>query len=62
MDLISLIICTLFVVLIITAIISTYHQYILRRKLKNIPVYGRFPFGVTFELLKLTNYGEELYK
>ncbi|XP_025262526.1 cytochrome P450 4C1-like [Camponotus floridanus] len=57
MDLISLIICTLFVVLIITTIISTsYHQYILRRKLKNIPVYGRFPFGVTFELLKLTNY------
>ncbi|EFN62598.1 Cytochrome P450 4C1 [Camponotus floridanus] len=56
MDFISLILCTLFVILIIPVIILTYHQYILRRKLKNIPQYGRFPFGVVFEVMKLTNY------
>ncbi|CAL1674035.1 unnamed protein product [Lasius platythorax] len=57
MDLISLILCALFVVLIIPAITSTvYHQYVLRRKLKNIPQCGGFPFGVAFELIKLTDY------
>ncbi|XP_050456470.1 cytochrome P450 4C1-like isoform X1 [Cataglyphis hispanica] len=57
MDLISLILCALFVVLIIPAIISTiYHQYILRQNLKNIPQIGRFPFGVIFEILKLTDH------
>ncbi|CAL1673962.1 unnamed protein product [Lasius platythorax] len=55
MDLISLILCALFVVLIIPAIISTvYHQYVLRRKLKNIPQCGGFPIGV--ELINLTEY------
>ncbi|KAL6446204.1 hypothetical protein ACFW04_001079 [Cataglyphis niger] len=56
MDLISLILCALFIALIIHAIISTInHQYILRQNLKNIPQIGRFPFGVAFELLKLTD-------
>ncbi|EFN69302.1 Cytochrome P450 4V3 [Camponotus floridanus] len=57
MDLISLILYTLFVVLIIPAIIwISYHQYVLRQKFKNIPVYGRFPFSTTWELLTLTSY------
>lgn len=61
MDLISLILCAVFVVLIIPTILWTmYHQYVLRRKLKNIPQCGTFPFGVAFELLKLTDYGKEL--
>lgn len=60
MDLISLILCALFVGLIIPAIISTvYHQYILRRKLKNFPQSGGFPFGVIFDYITRTNYGEE---
>ncbi|XP_050449062.1 cytochrome P450 4C1-like isoform X2 [Cataglyphis hispanica] len=57
MDLIFLILSVLFVLLIIFAIISTiYHQYVLRRNLKNIPQVGRFPFGVAFEILKLADY------
>ncbi|KAM0730375.1 Cytochrome P450 4C1 [Formica fusca] len=56
MELISLILCALFVVLIISIISTVYHQYVLRRKLKNIPQCGRFPFGVAFELIKLTDY------
>ncbi|KAL6446828.1 hypothetical protein ACFW04_001335 [Cataglyphis niger] len=57
MNLICLILCALFVVLIIPAIMSiVYHQYVLRRKLKNIPQIGRFPFGVAFELMKMTSY------
>lgn len=57
MDLISLILCALFVVLIIPAIISTaYNQYVLRRKLKNVPQCGRFPFGAALELMRLTDY------
>ncbi|KAM0734615.1 Cytochrome P450 4C1 [Formica fusca] len=56
MELISLILCALFVVLIPAIILTVYHQYVLRRKLKNIPQYGRFPFGVAFELMKLTDY------
>ncbi|CAL1679447.1 unnamed protein product [Lasius platythorax] len=56
MDLISLL-CALLVALIISAIVSTaYNQYVLRRKVKNIPQFGGFPFGVAFELLKLTDY------
>lgn len=66
MDLISLILCILFVVLIILAIyvviLTSYRQYVLRQKLKNIPQYGNFPFGVALELMKLTNYGEEFYE
>ncbi|XP_029660884.1 cytochrome P450 4C1-like [Formica exsecta] len=57
MELISLILCALFVALIPAIILTVYHQYVLRRKLKNIPQYGRFPFGVAFELMKLTDYG-----
>ncbi|XP_025263686.1 cytochrome P450 4C1 isoform X2 [Camponotus floridanus] len=57
MDFISLILGTLFVILIIRVIMLMYHQYILRRKLKNIPQYGRFPFGAALELIKLTNEG-----
>ncbi|XP_029660852.1 cytochrome P450 4C1-like isoform X1 [Formica exsecta] len=60
MDLISLILCALFAVLIIPAIISTvHHQYVLRQKLKNIPQIGRFPFGMAFELMKQTDYGRK---
>ncbi|XP_029173379.1 cytochrome P450 4C1-like [Nylanderia fulva] len=57
MDVISLTLCAVIVVLIIPIITSiVYHQYVLRRKLKNIPQCGRFPFGVAFEMIKLTEY------
>ncbi|XP_025262856.1 cytochrome P450 4V2 isoform X2 [Camponotus floridanus] len=57
MDLISLILCAVLVILIIPAFLSTiYHQYVLRQKLKNIPQCGTFPFGIAFEILKLTDY------
>ncbi|XP_072759258.1 cytochrome P450 4C1-like isoform X2 [Anoplolepis gracilipes] len=57
MELISLILCALFIALVIPAIISTlYQQYVLRQKLKNIPQCGRFPFGVIFELIKMRDY------
>ncbi|XP_072759233.1 cytochrome P450 4C1-like isoform X2 [Anoplolepis gracilipes] len=57
MDLISLILCALFIVFIIPAIISTLYQYyVLRRKLKNIPQCGTFPFGAALELMKLSDY------
>ncbi|XP_070169048.1 cytochrome P450 4C1-like isoform X1 [Polyergus mexicanus] len=60
MDLISLILCALFVLLIIPAIISIVRdQYVLRRKLKNIPQIGRFPFGMAFELMRQTDYGRK---
>ncbi|KAL6446210.1 hypothetical protein ACFW04_001081 [Cataglyphis niger] len=56
MDLISLMLC-MFVLLLIPILISTvYHQYVLRRNLKNIPQVGRFPFGVALELMRLTDY------
>ncbi|KAL6446197.1 hypothetical protein ACFW04_001078 [Cataglyphis niger] len=59
MDLISLILC-IFVVLLIPTLISTvYHYYVLRRNLNNIPQYGRFPFSVAFELMKMTDYGKQ---
>ncbi|KAM0730498.1 Cytochrome P450 4C1 [Formica fusca] len=61
MELISLILCALFVVLIISIISTVYHHYILRRKLKNIPQIGRFPFGVAFELMKLSDYERVLW-
>ncbi|CAL1679504.1 unnamed protein product [Lasius platythorax] len=55
MELFSLILCALSVGLIIPAIISTiYNQYVFRRKMKNIPQCGGFPFGVALEMLKLT--------
>ncbi|XP_070169057.1 cytochrome P450 4V2-like isoform X2 [Polyergus mexicanus] len=62
MDLIFFTLCVFFVVLIIPTIISTiYHQYVLRRNLKHIPQYGRSPFSVTFELMKLTNHERTLW-
>ncbi|XP_050449076.1 cytochrome P450 4C1-like [Cataglyphis hispanica] len=61
MDLISLILCMLFVVLLIPTIISTvYHYYVLRRNLNNIPEYGS-PFTVAFELMKMTEYERTLW-
>ncbi|KAL6446196.1 hypothetical protein ACFW04_001078 [Cataglyphis niger] len=61
MDLISLILC-IFVVLLIPTLISTvYHYYVLRRNLNNIPQYGRFPFSVAFELMKMTDYERTLW-
>ncbi|XP_072759237.1 cytochrome P450 4C1-like [Anoplolepis gracilipes] len=57
MDIIPLILCALFIVFIIPAIISTLYQYyVLRQKLKNIPQCGTFPFGMAFELMKLSDY------
>jgi len=41
---------------------TLYHQYVLRQKFKNIPQYGKFSFGMSFELIKMTNYGEEFYE
>ncbi|EFN69303.1 Cytochrome P450 4V3 [Camponotus floridanus] len=62
MDLISLILCAVLVILIIPAFLSTiYHQYVLRQKLKNIPQCGTFPFGIAFEILKLTDYGKQWF-
>ncbi|XP_029172702.1 cytochrome P450 4C1-like [Nylanderia fulva] len=56
MDLNSLL-YVIFVVLIISAILSIlYHHYIFRRKFKNIPQCGGFPFGVIFEVINLTDY------
>ncbi|XP_070169053.1 cytochrome P450 4C1-like isoform X3 [Polyergus mexicanus] len=61
MGLISLILCAVLIVLISMIISTVYHQYVLRRKLKNIPQCGRFPFGVAFELIKLTDYERVLW-
>ncbi|XP_070169058.1 cytochrome P450 4C1-like [Polyergus mexicanus] len=61
MEIISLILCALLIVLFSMIISTVYHQYILRRKLKNIPQIGRFPFGVAFELVKLSDYERVLW-
>ncbi|XP_029163052.1 cytochrome P450 4C1-like [Nylanderia fulva] len=57
MDIISLILCALFIILIIPSTISLiYRQYVIRRKIKNISQCGGFPFGVAFEMIKLSSY------
>jgi hypothetical protein len=63
MDFIFLMLCSLCVVVISAIITIVFRQYVIRRKLRNIPqVESQFPSIAISLLMRMTDFGKKFYK